>query len=83
MDGEPRVRYGRVDMGAYDVFPIAGHFEPDEDVDLYDLQYFARRWLNSPCTEPASCEGADIDSMGSVDFTDFAHFAQHWLIGTP
>ena len=30
MDGQIRVRYGRVDMGAYEVFPIAGDFnEPD------------------------------------------------------
>ena len=84
-DEAPRVRYDRVDMGAYEVFPIAGDFNepsiPDEDVDLFDLAYFVQRWLSSPCSEPDYCEGADIDSLGSVDFVDFAYIAQHWMYG--
>jgi len=45
IDGQPRVAYGRVDMGADEVFPIAGDFEPDGDVDFYDFGYFANNWL--------------------------------------
>jgi len=42
VDGQPRVAYGRVDMGADEVYPIAGDVEPDGDVDFLD---FAENWL--------------------------------------
>ena len=45
VDGQPRVAYGRVDMGADEVFPIAGDFEPDGDVDFADFAIFAGNWL--------------------------------------
>ena len=45
LDGQPRVAYGRVDMGVDEVFPIAGDFEPDGDVDLADFAIFANHWL--------------------------------------
>jgi len=45
IDGQPRVAYGRVDMGADEVFPAPGDFEPDGDVDFVDFAIFAGRWL--------------------------------------
>lgn len=39
------MRYSRVDIGADEVFPIAGDFEPDEDVDFADFAIFANNWL--------------------------------------
>jgi parallel beta-helix repeat protein len=45
LDGQPRLAYGRVDMGADEVFPIAGDFEPDGDVDFGDFAIFALNWL--------------------------------------
>ncbi|MBN2019514.1 MAG: S8 family serine peptidase [Sedimentisphaerales bacterium] len=78
IDGEPRVLYGRADMGADEVFPIAGDFEPDEDVDLADLSTLANYWLTS-CTGPEWCNSSDIDQSGLVNFTDFAAFAANWL----
>jgi hypothetical protein len=45
IDNQPRVAYGRVDMGADEVFPIFGDSEPDGDVDFYDFGYFANNWL--------------------------------------
>ena len=36
---------GRVDMGADEVFPAAGDFEPDGDVDFVDFAIFAGNWL--------------------------------------
>ncbi len=52
MDGQTRVLYGRADIGADEVYPVACDYEPDEDVDLTDLLYFAGYWLNSPCVTP-------------------------------
>ena len=48
VDNQPRVAYGRVDMGADEVFPIAGDVEPDGDVDFGDFAYFAEHWLFGP-----------------------------------
>ena len=45
IDNQPRVAYGRVDMGADEVFPAAGDFEPDGDVDFADFARFAGNWL--------------------------------------
>ena len=45
LDRQPRVAYGRVDMGADEVFPAAGDFEPDGDVDFVDFAIFAGNWL--------------------------------------
>jgi len=45
VDGQPRVAYGQVDMGADEVFPAAGDFEPDGDVDFADFAIFAGNWL--------------------------------------
>jgi parallel beta-helix repeat protein len=45
IDNQPRVAYGRVDMGADEVFPVAGDFEPDGDVDFADFARIAQNWL--------------------------------------
>jgi hypothetical protein len=45
IDGQPRVAYGRVDMGADEVFPAAGDYEPDGDVDFADFARIAQDWL--------------------------------------
>ncbi|MHC4158283.1 MAG: hypothetical protein ACYSSO_04300 [Planctomycetota bacterium] len=48
IDGQPRVAYGRVDIGADEVFPILGDFEPDGGVDFADFAKFADNWLMGP-----------------------------------
>ena len=65
MDGEKRVRYQRVDIGAYEVFPIGGDLNADEKVDLADLILFvdSDNWLFE------------------VDLSDFALFASQWMYG--
>jgi hypothetical protein len=45
LDRQPRVAYGRVDMGVDEVFPVAGDFEPDGDVDFGDFAIFGINWL--------------------------------------
>ena len=40
---------------------------------------FANHWLQSNCAVPYWCDGTDLNQNGSVNFTDFAEFAQHWL----
>ena len=81
MDGETRVRYDKVDMGADEVYLIAGDFEPDEDVDLVDLATFIARWPDSPCSGGDWCGGADFNRSGEVDLKDFSIIGNHWLAG--
>ena len=45
MDGESRMLYDNVDMGADEVFPIAGDIDMDGDIDLVDFAFFADNWL--------------------------------------
>jgi hypothetical protein len=81
MDGDQRVRYGQVDMGADEVFPIGCDYGRDEDVDIYDVATFVNMWLESPCSEPYWCWGGDINQDGSADLDDYCICAQHWHIG--
>lgn len=45
MDGGARNSYGQVDIGADEVFPVAGDFEPDGDIDIADFAVFSSNWL--------------------------------------
>jgi hypothetical protein len=65
----------------YELPILAGDFEPDGDVDLADLQYFALRWMDTGCVGPYWCEGADLDFDGTVNLADFAKIAENWLHG--
>lgn len=79
MDGAGRELYGRVDIGADEVYPIPGDFEPNGIVDLSDLWYFAARWLNSPCVAPDWCGKADMNQSGTVNLSDFVYLGKYWL----
>jgi len=82
IDGQPRILYDRVDIGADEVFPIAGDTEPDEDIDLADLAVFAG-YILSDCDAPLWCDNCDADRSGKVTIEDFAHFSAHFLKGIP
>ena len=45
MDGQDRLLYDNVDIGADEVFPIAGDIDGDGDVDFDDFAYFSGHWL--------------------------------------
>jgi len=58
-----------------------GDFEPDGDVDFANLIEFISHCLDMDCIKPYSCEGTDLDNNTKADFSDFAIFADNWLIG--
>ncbi|HUT31344.1 MAG TPA: right-handed parallel beta-helix repeat-containing protein [Sedimentisphaerales bacterium] len=74
IDGDDRPLYSNFDIGADEVFPIAGDFEPDEDVDWADLAIFVEHWLRSRLDADLFPGQGD----GFVDSFDWAIFAQAW-----
>ncbi len=56
---------------------LLGDFEPDGDVDMYDLAVLAQRWLDSNC---GWCGGVDLDCDESVGLGDLAEFVDNWLV---
>jgi len=62
----------------------AADFDGDCDVDFADFSIFAEHWLQTGCTEPDWCGGADLTKDqpdGLVDTFDLSKFSQHWLEG--
>ena len=62
-------------------FVMPGDFDYDEDADWLDLVTLVENWLRQDCIIPDWCEGADLDVNTTVDFFDFARFADNWLEG--
>jgi hypothetical protein len=60
--------------------PLVGDFTGDLKVDYADLYQLTLHWLSS-CSAPGWCDGTDLDQSGSVDFEDFAMFAENWMDG--
>ena len=57
-------------------------FDGDCDVDFVDFGLFAQHWLQTGCSEPDWCGGADLGGDqpdGIVWMADLAEFARHWL----
>ena len=60
-----------------------GDFACPDGVGMEDFTYFVQRWLESDCSYANNndCGGTDMDASGTVDFKDFAIFANNWLSG--
>ncbi len=95
MDSEDRVLYGRVDIGADEVFPIGADLNADEEVDIADVILFAdgNNWLvEADMTTFAKFAGqwmygylalaSDLNGDGQVDLTDLMMFvdSESWLV---
>jgi hypothetical protein len=63
--------------------PAADFLCPD-GVDFIDYAFFASHWLDDTCS-PANyhCAGTDLDSSGSVGFSDLKILSDIWLKGLP
>jgi hypothetical protein len=50
-------------------------------VNYKDLKIISDYWLNTDCSEPSNCAGADFEPTdGIVNLFDFNRFAQQWLM---
>ncbi len=61
------------DLGAFEWLP--GDCIIDGVVDMADLNCMATNWLADNCGD---CSGADQNSSGNVDLTDFEEIADNW-----
>jgi O-glycosyl hydrolase len=49
-------------------------------VNYQDLKIISDNWLNTDCTAPDNCDGADFEPTdGSVNLLDLNRFAEQWL----
>jgi hypothetical protein len=60
---------------------VASDINRDFYVDFRDFARFAARWLDTGCTGPLWCAGADIDQSSTVGLPDAAIVAEQWLVG--
>jgi len=51
----------------------------DTSVNYLDVAIMAQNWLDSPCSPPDWCGGADINMSKAVGLPDFAILADNWL----
>jgi hypothetical protein len=90
LDDEPSdVNNVRINMGAYGgtaeasktpagrLYTIAD-LNNNWVISIHDLGIFVSYWLSS-----GQCIPSDLDRSGSVDFVDYAVFAQYWLYPPP
>jgi len=52
-------------------------------IGFEDLEILAWNWLDDSCEEPTWCEQSDLDYSGTIQLSDFAIIARHWLTGDP
>jgi len=60
---------------------VPGDFVCPDGVDFADYSFFAERWLNTDCASNNNCDGADMDTTGTVDIADLAIMCDYWLKG--
>jgi len=61
---------------------LPGDLNGDGFVNEQDLDILSSHWLETLCRDSNCCEGADVDRSSSVDFDDFAKFAEYWRFST-
>lgn len=80
-DGQPRVLYSRVDVGA-DEYLIAGDIDLDGAVILADLKLLVAAWNSTP-TSPNWNPYADLDRDGAVILADLKILVANWNVHLP
>jgi hypothetical protein len=61
-------------------YGLTSDIHPDCYVNYEDLKIITDHWLNTNCTAPNNCGGADFEPTdGVVDLFDFSDFALQWL----
>jgi hypothetical protein len=78
IDGENRIYYNRVDMGADEYYTSPADFDEDGTVNFIDYAIFAAAWQSEPNDDNYD-EDCDLEDNNSIDFEDLALFCEDWL----
>jgi len=78
IDGENRVYYGRVDIGADEYYWSNADFSEDGLVNFIDYAVLAAAW-RSKSGEGNYKEDCDLKDNNAIDFNDLALFCEDWL----
>ena len=78
IDGEDRIRYGRVDIGADEYYWSPADLDEDGFVNFTDYAAFAEAW-QAEAGEGNYNESCDIVDNNVIDINDLAVLAQYWL----
>jgi parallel beta-helix repeat protein len=78
IDGENRIYYGRVDIGADEYYWSPADFDEDGDVDLIDYATLANAWMTDLGNQDYN-EDCDLEDNNSIDVNDLALFCEDWL----
>jgi dockerin type I repeat protein/polymorphic membrane protein len=78
-EGQSRVMWGQVDMGADEVGGTKADFNLDGIVDSQDLALLKQAWSGDQHSFPE----CDLTQDGKIDFADWALFAKDWLWRAP
>ena len=76
IDGENRVYYGRVDIGADEYYWSSADFDRDKIVNFLDYAVLASAWLTDN-------PNISLDDDNDVDIYDLSLFCQDWLWEAP
>ena len=77
IDGEPRIKYGRVDIGADEYYWSSADFDRDGDVDFTDYAEFAYAWLRD--VQGGDFEIFDLKNDDKINCGDLELFSDDWL----
>jgi len=72
IDGEPRITYGRVDLGGDEYYWSKADYNKDEIVNFIDFAILAKVWMTQ---DP----NISLDADGDVDIADLKLFCNDWL----
>ena len=78
IDGETRIIYGRVDMGADEYYWSPADFDESGNVDFVDYSILAAAWQSEPNDDNYN-EDCDLADNNSIDYNDLALFCEDWL----
>jgi len=78
IDGEARIRYGRVDIGADEYYWSHADLDQSGSVDFADYAEFAAAWQTAP-NDANYNEDCDFEDNNAIDYNDLALFCEDWL----
>ncbi len=78
IDGEERIRYERVDMGADEYYWSPADFDEDGFVNFIDYAILAAAWRSEP-NDVNYNDVCDLQDNNNIDFNDLVLFCDDWL----